>query len=291
MVFVLSGCSAQNTTPKFDSQDAFSILQKQCDFGPRPVGTKAHDQTRDYLVSELQKYSDKVESQNFTQKVGGKELALSNVIARFGSGTPGILLCAHWDTRPTADQELEVAKRKIPIMGADDGASGVAVLLELARMFHEKPPAIPVTIVLFDGEDYGPSGDDMFLGSSYFAKNGHISDYKFGILLDMVGDKQLELPREGNSQDKALSVTDKVWAAGKSLGYGKVFSDNISYSIGDDHIPLINAGLPCTDVIDFNYAYWHTTQDTVDKCSPESLKIVGDTVAKVVYTERPKSGN
>ena len=281
----LAGCSAQNSPPKFDSARALAVLRKQCEFGPRPVGSTAHDKVRDYLVAELRPYAKSVETQNFQHTLAGRTYKLSNIIARFGSGS-GILLCAHWDTRPTADEELGAADRKRPILGANDGASGVAVLLELARMFHERPPAVPVTVVLFDGEDFGPTGKDMFLGSRYFASRlGDKSGFRYGILLDMVGDKELVIYREGNSQAGAGFVADKIWSAALKLGYGSIFKDEVKYTISDDHVPLIEAGLPCADVIDFDYAYWHTLDDTPDKCSAESLKAVGETIAKVVCSE------
>ena len=288
---VLSGCSAQSSPPRFDSARAFAVLQKQCDFGPRPVGSAAHDRLRDYLAGELRKYADSVELQSFQHVRSGKTYKLSNVIAKFGSAdAPGVLLCAHWDTRPTADEELDAADRKRPILGANDGASGVAILLELARMFHERPPAIPVTIVLFDGEDFGPTRKDMFLGSRYFAAGlGDKPGLRYGILLDMVGDKELEIYREANSQAGAGFVVDKIWSVASSLGHSSTFKDEVKYTISDDHVPLIEAGLPCADVIDFDYAYWHTLDDTVDKCSAESLKIVGETIARVVYSEQPGS--
>jgi Zn-dependent M28 family amino/carboxypeptidase len=173
-----------------------------------------------------------------------------------------------------------------PILGANDGASGVAVLLELARMFKEKPPTVSMTIVLFDGEDFGPTLEDMFLGSRYFAKAMDKCKYRYGILLDMVGDKGLQIYREGNSQEHAAFVADKIWDAAKSLGREGVFKDRLKYTIQDDHVPLIEAGLPCADVIDFDYAYWHTLDDMLDKCSPESLKAVGETIARVIYSEK-----
>ena len=281
----LAGCSAQNSPPKFDSARALTVLRKQCEFGPRPVGSTAHDKVRDYLVAELRPYAKSVETQNFQHTLAGRTYKLSNIIARFGSGS-GILLCAHWDTRPTADEELGAADRKRPILGANDGASGVAVLLELARMFHERPPAVPVTVVLFDGEDFGPTGKDMFLGSRYFASRlGDKSGFRYGILLDMVGDKELVIYREGNSQAGAGFAADKIWDTALKLGYGSIFKDEVKYTISDDHVPLIEAGLPCADVIDFDYAYWHTLDDTPDKCSAESLKAVGETIAKVVCSE------
>jgi len=285
---LLEGCFAQANPPDFDSARAFDLLRKQCDFGPRPPGTPAHEKCRDYLLAELSKYTASAELQNFEHVRSGKTYPMSNIIARFGkAGTPAILLCAHWDTRPTADQELEPADQRKPILGANDGASGVAVLLELARMFHEHPPAVPVTIVLFDGEDFGPKEGDMFLGAKFFAsKLSEKSRYKYGILLDMVGDKDLEIYRESNSQGAAGFVVDKIWTAARKLGHASEFKDQVKYGISDDHIPLIQAGVPCADVIDFDYPYWHTLSDTVDKCSPKSLQTVGETIAKVVYSEK-----
>jgi Zn-dependent M28 family amino/carboxypeptidase len=284
----MSGCAAQ-TAPSFDTQYSFSVLKKQCDFGPRPPGAEAHEKTRDYLFTELSKHSKAVVLQKFTHIRSGETFEMANIIAGFGdTKQPGILLCAHWDTRPTADEELEAADRKRPILGANDGASGVAVLLELARMFHQRPPAVPVTIVLFDGEDFGPTVKDMLLGSKHFAAN--LSDkraFRYGILLDMVGDKDLKIYREANSQSKAGSVVDKIWSAARKLGHDRVFRDELKYQVTDDHVPLIEAGIPCADVIDFDYAYWHTLEDTVDKCSAESLRMVGETIARVVYSEGP----
>jgi len=286
----LTGCSAQSTAPQFDADRAFAALRTQCDFGPRPVGSAAHDKLGAYLVAELRKSADSVTTQDFEHTRAGRTYSLSNVVARFGSpAETGILLCAHWDTRPTADQEIEQRDRRKPILGANDGASGVAVLLELARMFRERRPAVPVTIVLFDGEDFGPTSKDMFLGSRYFARQlKDKSGFRYGILLDMIGDKELAIHREGSSQAHAKWVVDKVWSAAGKLGHGGVFIDGQKYSIVDDHVPLNEKGIPCIDVIDFDYAYWHTLRDTVDKCSPESLKIVGETVASVVYSEPPQ---
>lgn len=285
----LVGCSVETAEapPQFDSARAFAILRKQCDFGPRPPGSPAHLQTRDYLYGELKKHADAVTLQEFKHSRNGQSLAMWNIIAHFGDQTrPGVLLCAHWDTRPTADQELDPADRKKPILGANDGASGVAVLVELARLFNQKPPAVPVTLVLFDGEDLGPTAKDMFLGSRHFAASlGDKSKYRYGILLDMVGDKELEIYREGNSEAAAEPIVRKVWTTAFSLGY-RQFRNAVKYTVSDDHVPLIEAGVPCIDVIDFDYAWWHTLDDTVDKCSPESLKVVGNTIARVIYSEK-----
>lgn len=277
----VSGCSG---TPGFDPKKAFEFLKTQCEYGPRPVGSKAHDDAKAYLIKQLKLYADSVETQDFNHK-GFK---LSNIIARFGSSAqPSVLLCAHWDTRPTADQELDPSKRTKPIIGANDGASGVAVLLELSRLFKEQRPPVPVTIVLFDGEDFGPTSADMFLGSRHFAETADKHRLRYGILVDMVGDKELKIPREQYSNERAKWVVDKVWATAKRLGHSKVFENDVGFAVIDDHLPLLAKGIPCIAVIDFDYAYWHTLADATDKCSPESLRVVGETIASVVYSESP----
>lgn len=286
---LLEGCFARANTPSFDSTAAFEVLKKQCEFGVRPPGTDAHERCRDYLLAELKKSADTAELQAFEHKRGDETFPMWNVIGRFGSSDkPGILLCAHWDTRPTADQELEPADRKKPIIGANDGASGVAVLVQLARMFREKAPPVPVTIILFDGEDLGPKGDNMFLGAKHFASTlKKPIPYSYGILLDMIGDKDLGICKEWNSVAAAPDAVETIWNAARKRGHDDVIIGQTKYSISDDHVPLIRAGLPCVDMIDFDYPHWHTLGDTVDKCSPDSLRAVGETIAEVVYSVKP----
>lgn len=271
--------------PAFDKERAFQLLTKQCEFGPRPVGSRAHRQTRDFLLEEMRKYADQTVAQNFTYR----GMPLTNVIGLFNpQAKRSVLLCAHWDTRPIADQEIDPEKQKQPILGANDGASGVAVLLELARHFKEQRPEVGVIIVLFDGEDYGDFEKDegVFLGSRYFAKNHRGYNPAFGILLDMVGDKDLDIYREGNSERFAPDINRKVFRIARELGYGKYLIDTLKFTITDDHIPLNQVGIPTIDLIDFNYGPWHTLDDTPEHCSPESLAVVGNTVAEVVYRER-----
>lgn len=270
--------------PVFDGSRAFQLLQKQCNFGPRPVGSEAHKRTRDFLLSEMAKYADNTVAQDFTYR----GMRLTNVIGLFNpQAKRSVLLCAHWDTRPTADEEIDADKRRKPILGANDGASGVAVLLELARLFKEKKPAVGVIIVLFDGEDYGDFLQDegVFLGSRHFAKNRTGYTPEFGILLDMVGDKDLNIYREANSEEFARHINDKVFRIAQELGYGKHIINQAGRNIIDDHIPLNEAGIPTINLIDFDYGPWHTLEDTPDKCSPASLAMVGNTVAEVIYRE------
>jgi Peptidase family M28 len=279
--------------PQFDEHSSFSYLEKQMEFGPRVPGSRGHLQCRDWLVSELEKYSSRVVKQDFKHHDLRLDTTrvMTNIIASFNlQSRHRLLLCAHWDSRPFADQD-EGENAKLPVPGANDGASGVAVLLEIARLMHDDKPQVGVDIVLFDGEDYGPEGnlDEYFLGSRYFAKNLGTYKPKYGILLDMVGDAQLNLPIEYHSKRYAGLIVNKVWDAAAKLGYSE-FEKRVGPAISDDHIQLNQAGIPCVDIIDFQYPdkfhkYWHTLEDTADKCSPQSLKVVGQTLLQVVYSE------
>ncbi|MBI2843123.1 MAG: M28 family peptidase [Armatimonadetes bacterium] len=299
-LIVISGCGGRSQSPPFNEARAFEILKKQCAFGPRYAGTPGHRAAADYLRSELEALADEASEQTFIARIDEKPLEFRNIFAVFNpDASRFVLLCAHWDTRPSADEEVDPEKRKKPIIGANDGASGVAVLLELARAFRAKKPLVGVVIALFDGEDYGPTPDRMFLGSKQFARNwrtvvcpkGREISYEYGILLDMVGDKDLEIAREKFSVQAAPRIVEKVWSAAKRVGYGGIFVDEERYMVNDDHLPLLSAGIKCIDVIDFNYAHWHTLDDTVDKCSPKSLKIVGEVIGRVIYEEGAAKGD
>jgi Zn-dependent M28 family amino/carboxypeptidase len=275
---------SSGTSQAFDGAAAFARLKEQCDFGPRVPGTTGHTRCLDYLVKSLQATTTDVARQEFTFDDNGKPLRMTNVVAKYAGGSaPATLLCAHWDTRPTADMESDPARRKQPILGANDGASGVAVLLELARMLQRRPPPGPVWIVLFDGEDLGPDVDRMFLGSRHFADTLAADTPRQGVLLDMIGDRDLAIYHEGNSLVGAREVVDAVWAVAKRLGHERYFIPRERHTISDDHIPLMAKGLAVADLIDFDYPPWHTLGDTVDKCSSESLKVVGSVVAAWVY--------
>ncbi len=306
----LPGCSPAHEALRFDGARAFELLQAQVDLGPRYPGSPGHSKCADLISKTLARYADGWRFQEFGRTVTGKKLAMKNIIGWFDpdasdSTSPAgrarqrgevrwILLAAHWDTRPTADCEITAEKRRQPILGANDGASGVAVLLELARLFHERKPEVGVLMVFFDGEDYGPTENEMYLGSKHFAANltdslsvnGKPVKIDYGIVLDMVGDRDLGIYRERHSVNAARDIVDKVWSAAERLGYQDKFRPEVKYSIDDDHLPLIAAGIKCIDVIDFDYAPWHTLDDTPDKCSAESLKTVGEVIARVVYEER-----
>lgn len=268
----------------FDAQRAFTILKKQCEFGPRPPGSAAHNETRDYLFAELQKYTNSVAFQPHQYKAGTVTLHLNNILAEFGQSTGGetLLLAAHWDTRPFADRDPKPENRDKPILGANDGASGVAVLLEIARVLKAHPPPRRVVIVLFDGEDYGRSIEHMFIGSRFFARNMGKWKPDYGILLDMVGDKDLAFPIERYSWNANQGFTEAIWRRAATLGLTP-FQYRLGDAIMDDHVPLIEVGIPMVNIIDFTYPYWHTVEDTVDKCSPKSLEVAAMLVISIIY--------
>ena len=268
--------------PEFNAARAYRDLVKQCAFGPRLPGTPAHERCADWLVAQLKPLAHSVTRQRFSTTVNGTTLHLTNVIATFNpKGKGDVLLCAHWDTRPRAECDPDPAKRGQPILGANDGASGVAVLLEIARALKAHPPRQRVTLVLFDGEDYGRDMEGMFLGSRYFARQYAGRPPDWAALLDMVGDRDLRLPQEAISLARAPQVVARIWAAAARAG-STAFVATRGESVLDDHVPLLERGLPCVDIIDFTYPPWHTTADTPDKCSAESLGQVGRALLKAL---------
>ncbi len=280
---------------QFNGQRAFQYLKKQVDFGPRNPGSLGHEKCLRFLQDEMRKWADRVDLQSFTyhDTLRNKNLHLTNIIARFNlQNKRRIFFAAHWDTRPFADHDVE-KNRNTPIPGANDGASGVAVLLEMARVLHKQRPDIGVDLILFDGEDYGPEGhlNQYFLGSRYYAKHygAYGYNHEFGILIDMIGDAQLNIKKEGYSVQNLPWLVNKVWKVAHNLGFYE-FSDDFLGYVEDDHVPLLKAGIPCIDIIDFEYPdksnrYWHTLQDTPDKCSAQSLYIVGSVLLEVLYEE------
>jgi hypothetical protein len=278
---------ASNSPPKFDGAEAFQYLTAQCQWGPRNPESEGHQRTKKYLLDKLRRNTNLVKTQEFVYQdtSRGKKIELANIIASFyPEKKQRMLLCAHWDTRPTADQDPDSSLREKPILGANDGGSGVAVLLEIARIVSQKRPKWGVDIILFDGEDYGSEGelDKFCLGSKYFAKNKGEYKPEFGILLDMIGDRDLNIYKEEYSNRYAKNIVDLVWGAAQKLKID-CFKDSTKYSVYDDHIPLLEEGIPCIDLIDFDYPYWHTTQDTPDKCSPESLQKIGEVLVEILY--------
>lgn len=281
----------QDTSPelRFNRDRAWADLVAQVDAGFRVPNLPAHDLVREYLLREMAPLVDTVDSQDFVQEIRGTPLHMSNVIGVIGADRPTkVLLAAHWDTRPQADQDPNPQNRQLPIPGANDGASGVAILLEVARVLHDVAPPVGVITVFLDGEDYGPGIDAMFLGSRYYARNMVPTKANWGILIDMVGDRDLHIPREGYSQQHAGAVNDRVWRAARQLGRSE-FADSMGQPILDDHLPVNEAGVPMIDLIDFDYgpghSWWHTLADTPDKCSPASLEAVGQVILRTLYNE------
>lgn len=284
----LVGCSAPTVDyPAFDGSRAFEYLRAQVEFGPRVSGSKASADCRRYFYRHFSERGMKVDSQAFTfyDPYSGRDTALVNVIASIeGSGSDRILLMAHYDSRPRTDYASDASLSESPIDGANDGASGVAVLMELANLMAKAVPPCSVDIVLVDGEDWGKGGDHdyYFLGSREFSRRITRDSYRFGIVVDMVGDKSQQIYREVISDTYARSVNDMVFQTAQKLGV-TTFIDSVKHAVKDDHLPLNVAGVATVDLIDFDYPYWHTEFDTVDKCSAESLANVGKVLAEIVY--------
>ncbi len=279
--------------PSFNADRAFQDLERQVAFGPRIPGSAGHAEQLEWLETQLRALADTVFLDPFEWVTSeGDELDLTNVIARFGPADGSrMLLLTHWDTRPKADQSSEADDRERPVPGANDGASGTAILLELARMFNEQPPPGGVELLFSDGEDYGPSTNDMFLGAKhYVAGIGSENPPAFGILLDMVGDADPSFPVEAYSLEGAGQVVQRVWSIAADLGYRRFFPMDQTSRVVDEHIEFIDAGIPVADIIDFRYGpahgFWHTPRDVPENTSAQTLQMVGDVVAEVVYRNR-----
>lgn len=292
--------------PSFNPDSAYYFVQRQVDFGPRIPNSAAHKKTADYLVNQFKAYGAEVKTQTFTStSFDNQKLNLTNIIASYNpEKKKRILLAAHWDTRPFADKDSE--KKKATFDGANDGASGVGVLLEIARVLKTSPAEVGVDIILFDGEDWGeldeeqnthplPQGIGSWwcLGSQYWSKTKHIPNYSayYGILLDMVGGKNAQFAREGYSTELAPSVVDKVWKAASGLGFSHIFINTRIGGIIDDHVFVNEVGkIPMIDIISYDEAtgfgdFHHTTKDNMDIISKETLQAVGQTLLQVVYYE------
>lgn len=285
--------------PAFDGERAYADLVRQVEFGPRVPGTPAHDQTRDFLIETLSAYAERVGPQPITwtsPEDSTLTLRGTNIIASFNLNprvNKRIMLGAHWDTRPFADHDPDPTKRDLPVPGANDGASGVAVLLELARVLHQTPPDVGVDLVLFDLEDMGSRANadstvvqvPYILGSELFVRDNPTYRPTFGVVLDMVGGATPRFPQEVNSLQGARRIVQKVWAAARKVG-AEAFLDAAGQTVVDDHIPFLRKGIPVINVIQNPFPpYWHTTADTPDKCSPATLQQVGEVMIEVIYSE------
>ena len=291
MTFV--GC--QTKVPDFSANNAFEHLKAQCEFGPRNPGSEGHRNVLDYYMKTLSPLADTVMTQSFVEEMPrtGEKVKMNNVIARFNvQAAKQIMISAHWDTRPWGDRGTDMMGRNQPILGANDGASGVAVLLELANILNRDKPKIGVNLVLFDAEDYGTSGDNWSYckGSQYFAKNIPIPYPDYAINLDMIADREPEFYIERFSYEQNPSLVMELWQKAESLGL-KSFKKRAKDMIFDDHVPLYEiAGIPAIDIIDFDYPnekinYHHTQNDIVQNCSPKGLGEVGTLMVHHIYEQ------
>jgi glutaminyl-peptide cyclotransferase len=299
--------STEIKVPSFNADSALAFVKAQTDFGARVPASKAHAECAAWLKNKLLEYTPNVTVQEFKARVyNGDVYNGKNIIASFSPEKKArIMLCAHWDSRPYADYDPDPARRNEPVMGANDGASGVGVILELARILENNPPNIGVDIIFFDLEDYGPPKDSQQeganehwgLGSQHWSRNPHIPDYRarFCILLDMVGAPGAKFMQEGFSLYFAPDKVKKVWDVAAGLGYQDYFTSEKGGYINDDHY-FINEirKVPAIDIIHLDpnstngsfFEYWHTTGDTFDKIDKSTLRIVGEVVTKVVFSEK-----
>ena len=290
--------------PTFETDSAYTYVANQVAFGPRVPNSKAHKQCGDYLAAELTRFGAQLYVQEANLKAyDGTLLEARNLIGSYNPElSKRVLLFAHWDSRPYSDHDPDPANLRKPLDGADDGASGVGVLLEIARQLGQQAPNIGVDILFCDAEDYGTpefvddyQPDTWCLGSQFWAKNPHVKNYKaeFGILLDMVGGKGATFFREFQSMRSAAPIVQMVWSKARDLGYGKFFINADGGAITDDHQYVISGrGIPSIDIINYDpdtetgfASYWHTQKDNMDNIDRETLKAVGQTVLEVIYNQ------
>ena len=287
-------------SPKFNADNAFKNIEMQLSFGPRVPGTKGHDSCASWLETQFRSFGAEVIIQKTELQGASKSYKIKNIIAVYNpTATQRVLLCAHWDSREIADQDTE--RKNEPIPGADDGGSGVGVLLEIARILNEnKLKNLGVDIVLFDAEDQGVSGgngkrDSWCLGAQHWSKNPHVPNYKanFGILLDMVGARNARFPREGLSIKHASFFVDRIWKTAWALGYSDFFLNTEEGQIVDDHLYINEIRrIPTVDIIHLSPdsqtgfgAHWHTHKDNIDIIGKNTLLAVGQTLVQVLYEE------
>ncbi len=290
---------AAPAVPKFQADSAYAYIAQQLAFGPRVVNTEAHEATRQWLEGSLEAFGAQVMAQHFTATAyTGEVLNATNIIARFSpEKTDRILLCAHWDSRHISDSQLNTGDPSLPVDGADDGGSGVGVLLEVARQLGQSLPPIGIDIVLLDAEDYGEAQSDNVtswgLGAQHYATNLPPIKPRYGILLDMVGAKNARFTVEEISEYYAPEVRKKVWRLAQQMGYGNYFVEDKTSAVTDDHF-FINrlAGIPTIDIINrpadtptgFG-THWHTDQDNMSVIDKQTIRAVGQLVLAVVYRE------
>jgi glutaminyl-peptide cyclotransferase len=304
LVCILSGCkgdakndnaaqrTAAATMTGFSGDAAYNYAKAQVAFGPRVPGTPAAKQAGDWIIRQMRARADTVIVQSFTYTTAdGKKLPLRNILARFRPELSNrVLYLTHWDSRPISESATTEAEKKMPVPGANDGASGVGMFVALGDVLKKTKPNVGVDLLFTDGEDYGQFGPpdvDVLIGAKYFATHPPSPGYRplYGVLWDMIGDKDLRIPYEMNSFQQVPDVVSRVWQTAADLGHADVFVQESGGQITDDHVPLLNAGLRVIDVIDLTYPPHHTPYDTMDKISAKSLGIVGD-VATALVTRR-----
>ena len=289
---------------QFSADSAFTFCQQQCDFGPRTMNSEAHEQCGQWIMDKFRSYGLEVSEQRATLTgFDGTPLQSNNITAHYQPELQQrILICAHWDSRPWADNDPDEANHQKPVLAANDGASGVAVMLELARVLSADTCRLPVGVdfVCFDAEDWGTEhqSDSWALGAQYWAKSIHKElngkTYRYGILLDMVGGQGARFYQEGVSLLYAKNVVDRVWKAATIAGYSSMFPQADGGTITDDHVPVNQAGIPCIDIIpcypdceQSNFGpTWHTISDDMEHIDPATLKAVGQTLLQVLFTEK-----
>ncbi len=298
--------------PSFNADSAYAFTKAQCDFGPRDMNSRGHDLCGEWIVSKFKEYGCKVTTQTATLAgYDGTKLRSRNIMASINpEATTRILLCAHWDSRPWADNDPDSANWRKPILAANDAASGVAVMLELARIIRKSKDEkafnkqLGIDFVCFDAEDWGTpqwadvadNADSWALGAQYWSKNlpqGY--EARYGVLLDMVGGVGAKFYREGMSMQYAPEIVKKVWRAAREVGFGSYFPKEDGGVITDDHVPVNQfAKIPTIDIIPY-YAdcqqssfgpTWHTLADNMENIDKNTLKAVGQTLVQVIYKEK-----
>ena len=298
---------ALSPCPRFSADSAMLYINEQCAFGPRVTGSDAAQRCGDYLVERFKALGAEVEEQTATVTIwDGSKLPARNIIARINPANPDrILLCAHWDCRPWADNDEDEANHHTPILAANDAASGVAVMLEICRLLQGNPVQVGIDLICFDAEDLGTpqwaedrlgSSDTWCLGSRFWAERAKADGYKarYGILLDMVGGRGATFSREGISRQMAQPIVNLVWQLAGQIGYRQFFPLNDGGYITDDHVNVNEiAGIPCIDIIPYYREgpssfgpTWHTIQDTPDNIDPNVLEAVGQTITQLIYNEQ-----
>jgi Zn-dependent M28 family amino/carboxypeptidase len=280
---LLAGCGAERP---FDEERAFADLVAQVEAGPRVPGTPAHAKVQGTIRAHLDATAERVTVHPFraVSPLDSSSVELVNLVGVFNAAsTTRILFGAHWDSRLMADEETDPAKRTLPVPGANDGASGVAVLLEIARALAERPPEVGVDLAFFDGEDQGVHGtpESWALGSQRFVQDFPTYRPTFVVVIDMIGRRGTRIPREGNSARYAATLLARVWAIGEEMGV-TVLADSLGTPVYDDHVPFLQAGIPAIDLIDPEDPRWHTTADLPEHCAPESLRDVGRLLLGIV---------